>query len=303
MATAFHNARVEYRNDRKASQRDRARKESVRVRLKGEGIHESWTDDALKIMDEHGFGVNQIGSRVIPILSRVMGEHHTELQVASADAAQKAADKAASVARKAAVPVAARTALELVHDEMSSELAELKNRIDILLTEGSNSYEQRSDLLKTEGGYFFVHQLGTARIILRLALEAVCIGAICFVVVAMWSAGAETGLNSGWIVIVSLLVAAAFAKLRVKHLQMPKLRMSRAAVRSRFRSLLDAETFKACRSATTEACRRVHHYAEWELPKAIRSKRDEVNAVVELLSGREVSDKEPARTPTHDSGL
>ncbi|WP_214473441.1 hypothetical protein [Mesorhizobium sp. dw_380] len=283
LATAFHNVRVEHQNGRKAGQRDRSRKESVRVRLKGEGIHESWTDEAVKIMDENGFGVNQIGSRVIPILSRRMREHHTELQDASAEVAKKAAEKEASAARKAAVPVAARHALDIVHDEMSRELAELKNRVDVLLAERSNSCEQKPDLPKIEGGYFFVHQLGTARIILRLALEAVCIEAICFVVVAMWSAGAEMGLNSGWIAIVSLLVAAAYAKLRVKHLQMPKLRMSRAAVRSRFRSLLDAETFKACRSATTEACRRVHQYAEWELPKAIRSKRDDVNAVVELL--------------------
>ncbi|TIS53794.1 MAG: hypothetical protein E5W91_29510 [Mesorhizobium sp.] len=293
LATAFHNARVEHQNGRKAGQRDRSRKESVRARLKGEGIHESWTDEAVKIMDEHGYGVNQIGSRVIPILSRRMREHHTELQDASAEAAKKAAEKEASAARKAAVPVAARNALDVVHDEMSSELAELKNRVDVLLVEGSNSHEQRSDLLKTEGGYFFVHQLGTARIILRLALEAVCIGAICFVVVAMWSAGAEIGLDSGWIATVSLLVAAAYAKLRVKHLQMPKLRMSRSAVHSRFRSLLDAETLEACRSSTAEACRRVRHYAEWELPHAIRSKRDEVNAVVKLLSGREVSDSHP----------
>lgn len=72
LSVAFHNARVDANRDRKAREERSKRLDAIRTKLRGEGIDGSWADDALRIMESYGYGLNQFSTRVVPELRQVM---------------------------------------------------------------------------------------------------------------------------------------------------------------------------------------------------------------------------------------
>ena len=74
LGTALHNMRVDAHRERKAKDDRDNRLGSIRTKLRGAGIDESWAEVALGIMESNGYGLNQFSSRVLPLLQARMTE-------------------------------------------------------------------------------------------------------------------------------------------------------------------------------------------------------------------------------------
>jgi hypothetical protein len=64
----LHNASVEDHREGRTKAARNERLASIRTKLSGEGIDESWAEVTLGIMDSDGYGLNQFSNRVLPVL-------------------------------------------------------------------------------------------------------------------------------------------------------------------------------------------------------------------------------------------
>lgn len=94
LGTALHNARVDAQNAKKQKAQSQKRRNAVAAKLNGEGIHESWADDAIKVMDKYGYSLNQVSTRVVPHIKDAMKAQRLENERKAAVAAEKAAARA-----------------------------------------------------------------------------------------------------------------------------------------------------------------------------------------------------------------
>lgn len=189
LETAIHNARVDGQNERKSRQQDKKRRQAVTARLRAEEIHESWTDDALKIMDRKALGLNQISTRVVPEIRRKIREQNETDRAKAAQAAElekarqdrilekgalKAAKRASELhaseerdADRASAVAAAKSAMDALHVLMIEELHLIKSKLGSATHPILDAPEETDHFV-----YFQLRHHGIARAALMSAAES-----------------------------------------------------------------------------------------------------------------------------------
>lgn len=74
LGAALHNMRVDAYRERRAKDERNDRLASIRTKLRGAGIDDSWAEVALGIMESNGYGLNQFSNRVLPLLRDRMSD-------------------------------------------------------------------------------------------------------------------------------------------------------------------------------------------------------------------------------------
>lgn len=92
LGVAWHNSRVKAQKNRKVQEQRDKRLASIETKLRGEGIDGSWASETMRIMEHHGFGLNQFTTRVLPHLERRMEERALEEARATLAKAQELAE-------------------------------------------------------------------------------------------------------------------------------------------------------------------------------------------------------------------
>ncbi|MDW9478970.1 hypothetical protein GOB57_09780 [Sinorhizobium meliloti] len=126
--------------DQERAARDRKERKrrvnDVSRKLRGEGIDPSWAEEALRIMEEYGYGLNQLSTRVLPELRRRIDERAQE----EARKRQEKLEKQARASRKRAEKTEVDR-LRRVGQQKRRELTEALNtaRADARLRSGGAS--------------------------------------------------------------------------------------------------------------------------------------------------------------------
>ncbi|MCV9963530.1 hypothetical protein OIU34_16630 [Pararhizobium sp. BT-229] len=133
LGVAFHNARVDAHRDRKARDDRNRRLDAIRTKLRGEGIDGSWADDALRIMETYGYGLNQFSTRVVPELRQVMRQvalderrKAEEGEQRRIDAERRKADVEETKRRRALAAEQRQQQLRAAREERKAEAAKRK---------------------------------------------------------------------------------------------------------------------------------------------------------------------------------
>lgn len=123
LGVAFHNMRVDARRDRQTRANRDKRLGVVITKLRGEGIHESWADDALTIMEHNGYGLNQFSTKVVPLLvAKIRAQKQARQQaeankIAEADRKKTALETRKAEAERRTAEAAERRQRKRIEDE------------------------------------------------------------------------------------------------------------------------------------------------------------------------------------------
>lgn len=292
--TFFHNMRVDAQNARKARLADEKRRKAVAARLKGEGIHESWLDDALKIMDEQGLSLNQVGTRVVPELKRAIREQRERArqkeEQTRAAAEQKlqqqqrkaelAAERERERTEKRRVASEQRQALELAkqrareeHSVQVSQAIEGANRVlqeihdemrkSLLYLKGE--YRENNELYNI---YFFPYKLSIFLRLLKAVFEGVLIAITMFIGLVIAIVIYEPAALI--VLVISIVIIPAYIILRIISLRKNRLKLSYEAVQGRINTLADSNLLGLCRqNSQIKACSDIVRYSRNSIPSDI----------------------------------
>jgi len=231
LETAMHNSRVDAQNERKARQQDKKRKESVAGKLRGAGIHESWTSTAIKIMDRDALGLNQVASRVAPEIKRIIRQQDQEER-------EKREEQRRSDEERAAALAAADKALGGLNSRLFEELSEMKES----LANGG----MPAGPLSGESRLIRYHRRTLPLVLARVFSET--IGVLALLLVFLFGVFAKYGEGVlGPMLLSMVTIIILYPIWRFLYLRRWNINFNKSAANRHLRDCIDANYLRACR--------------------------------------------------------